>query len=576
MEKKINSFFNIIKSFDYFGVYYTFHYNHEEKFRSFVGGLIFLVYLLLSLLFILLNFDGFISRKNISLIYYDRRIATPYFLNFKNYSNNLAFGLNCDNEYGTNNLDKYLDLNLSFVEQVRTNNQIIRNRSVINYHKCKEEDFDESFTEFFRQNRLNSLNCMNDTSKSISGFYTDTYFNYYEFTVLTKDNSSELYKNLSDILLNYECRFEMYYGDTTVNVYDFKNPVKTYLNQRYNILLPDSLLKYNYFFKQISFKSYDNLLIDKYNFNNYMGFSRTEEYRQLKSLDRFNKSYINFNIMAKIFLRSDNIDRIVQRNYEKFTQFMAQLSTVLSICFLIFYTLIGKLNNYFSNFVIMKALFNYDLKKKEKLLLNFTEKKNKNYISLIQTIFNESDQNILFISQGNKFENLSQNIKLKSLNEKKDKDLNDFIFRKKNYKDGYKSFQLNVIELFFKIILFCFPYKNLKRKNRIYKKSFIKISNYIDITNYIQNIRNLQILFYLTLDKKKKLIINDLRNPIITLNKDYDFCELISNKYNLNINNNNNNFSNILIQYFNDLKKNKNLNSQDKKMLKFISNQIQK
>jgi len=574
MEKKLKTFFDIIKSFDYFGVYYTFHYNNEEKFRSFAGGFFFILYLLISLMIILLNFDNFINRKNISLIYYDRKIANPYFLNFKNYSNNLAFGLNCDNEYGTYSLDKYLNLNLAFVEQVRTNDEIIRSRTPIYYHQCTENDFDESFSDFFYQNNLDALNCMNDTSKSISGFYTDKYFNYYEFTVLTKENSSELYKNLSEILLNYECRFEMYYGDTTVNVYDFKNPVKTYLNQRYNILLPDSLIKYNYFFKQISFKSYDNLMFDKYNFNNYMGFSRTEEYRQLKSMDRFDKSYLNFNILAKIFLRSDNIDRIVQRNYEKFTQFMAQLSTVLSIIFLILYTLIGKLNFYFSNFVIMKTLFNYDLEKKEKLLLNYTDKKNKNYISLIQTIFNESEQNILFISQGNKLENLSQNIKFKSINEKKDNDLNDLILQKKSYKDGYKLFQLNIFELFINFIFCCIPFKSLKRKNRIYEKSFKKISNYIDIKNYIQDIRNLKMLFYLILDKNKKLIINYLKNPIITLNNDYDFCELISNKYNLKINNNN--ISKTLIQYFNDLKKNKNLNSQDKKMLKFISNQIQK
>jgi hypothetical protein len=130
---------------------------------------------------------------------------------------------------------------------------------------------------------------MDNTSNSISGFYTDINFNYYEFAILAKENSSELYNEFREILLNYECKFEIFYVDTTINVYDFKNPVKTYLNQAYNILLPDSLLKYNYFFKKISFQSHDNLLFDTYDLGSYLGFSRTEEYRQLKSLDRFEK-----------------------------------------------------------------------------------------------------------------------------------------------------------------------------------------------------------------------------------------------------------------------------------------------
>jgi hypothetical protein len=221
----------------------------------------------------------------------------------------------------------------------------------------------------------------------------------------------------------------------------------------------------------------------------------------------------------------------------------------------------------------MKSIFNYDLEKNEKLLI-LNEKKDKNYINLLQTLFNDSEQNFIYLSQVNKFDKVSQNNNIKSLNGKNDKDLSDIILKKRSYKNGYKLFELNVFQFFIYSFFCCIRFKSFKKKNKIYEKSFKKISNYIDITYYIQTIRNLQMLFYLILDKKTKLIINYLKTPLITQNKEYDFCEFISNKYNSNIYDYNI-LSNTLTQYFNNLKKNKNLNPKDKKMLKFISNQIQ-
>jgi hypothetical protein len=279
-------------------------------------------------------------------------------------------------------------------------------------------------------------------------------------------------------------------------------------------------------------------------------------------------------MLAKIFLRSDNIDTIVQRKYEKFTQFMAQLSTVLSVSFIIIYIFVSKINFYFSNFVIMKSLFNYNLKKEEKLYVTTLKRKNSNYNVILQTILNESNNNILSLNQGNKLDSLTQNKKFHNINEKLDTNIEKIISKKKNYKDGYKFFQLNIFEILINTIFCCIHYKSLKYKNKIYKKSFIKISNYIDITNYIQNIRKLEIFFYLILDKNKKILINYLQNPIIKINNDYDFCEKIANKYNLN----SNNYNNILIyfkQFFKQVNQSIKINSLDKKMLKFISNQIE-
>ena len=77
---KLKKFF---KRFDYFGVEFNFHYKSKDKYHSLTGGIAFLIYLIISIVYILFSFVSFIKRENLSVIYYDILTDEAKTINFK-------------------------------------------------------------------------------------------------------------------------------------------------------------------------------------------------------------------------------------------------------------------------------------------------------------------------------------------------------------------------------------------------------------------------------------------------------------------------------------------------------------
>ena len=67
MEKQFKDF---LKTCDFFGTTFNFHYKTKEKYNSITGGVIFLIYLLISVYFIIINFVSLIRRENMNIISY--------------------------------------------------------------------------------------------------------------------------------------------------------------------------------------------------------------------------------------------------------------------------------------------------------------------------------------------------------------------------------------------------------------------------------------------------------------------------------------------------------------------------
>ena len=87
----------VFKNFDYFSVYIHFHYKHKDRYKSTIGGLIFIILMLLVVVYVSLNIQNFIRRKNLSIISYDNYINETDIISFDNFSMSFAFGLECFN-----------------------------------------------------------------------------------------------------------------------------------------------------------------------------------------------------------------------------------------------------------------------------------------------------------------------------------------------------------------------------------------------------------------------------------------------------------------------------------------------
>ncbi len=70
----------VIKKFDYFGTFITFRINDEIEYKSIIGGLTSIIFLILAILYTIYVGIPFIKRENIDFIFSNKIIETQPFL----------------------------------------------------------------------------------------------------------------------------------------------------------------------------------------------------------------------------------------------------------------------------------------------------------------------------------------------------------------------------------------------------------------------------------------------------------------------------------------------------------------
>ena len=382
-----------IKKCDYFGVQFNFHYKTHSKFHTVTGGCIFIIFILLAITYIALNIKSFIKRENMNLIYYSKKNEHTEFIKFENYSTAYAYGVVCDGLSSEYSIYDYIKLSLNFIVLNKTGGIYNKTEYPINGDYCTEADFYNEFNSSFLSNSLSKYLCAKDKNFIIGGLYTDEIFNYYEFVLSIKSENEVLYEELKDILQTYECRYEVFHVDTTINVYDYKNPVRRYIASEFTVLKPDEFMKMNIYFKTIYFDSDENYLFNHHKTQYFLGFSSYEVYSSKKGYDRITKKISNYDKLAKIYFRSGLEHTIIQRNYMKLTQFAANMSSLLSTILLFLYIFVTYINTFFAEQSVMKKIFQFkgdQIKKSQHII---KELKNK-FISYKYKNFKFPDENL--------------------------------------------------------------------------------------------------------------------------------------------------------------------------------------
>lgn len=344
----------LIKQFDYFGIEIHFLYQLKRKYYSTTGGLIFLIFLAISIIYIGCSISPLLSRKNMTVIFYDSKIEQTDQINFDNYTSRFSYGFVCDGYDIKTNLDSIFQLVMKHISMKSENGNRTRTTTLLNNTKCNKNHFYNEFNESFDNNNLGDYYCSEDKNLSIGGTYPDPLFNYYEIALSVIDDSKA--EDVIYILQNHECRLEIFNIDTAVNVYD---PIKRYISSLFITLKPNMLTKMNIYFKLQSFQSYENYLFDKSSNQYHVGFSSTEMYEDDKGYDRFEKKPDNYKVFAKMYLREALERTIIQRKYMKITEFAANMSSILSAILLILFVVIRYFNMFFAEQSIIKRIFQF-------------------------------------------------------------------------------------------------------------------------------------------------------------------------------------------------------------------------
>ena len=357
----MKSFRRFLKKLDVFGTSYSFKYKNEEKYTSATGGFILILFSILVVAFAIYYFIPFYNRKNLSIIYYSMSMPSTDEIKLYKSKANFAIGLDCPyNKKVFMSGEDLFKVDLKYVTFAK-NHQGVRNvtRYPLSSHKCKYEDFYNEFNDSFDIVNMQNLECLDQNDHTIQGIYNDELFSYYEFSVISNNDTVEHFQNIDLYLRESDCKFQLFYTDITIDFNDYEEPIKPYINSLFVQLNPTLFLKMNAFFSNQYFEN-DNYLFFVFNEEEPTVrtlFSRYEEWSLYKGLDRGNTKPKDYNTYAKIYIRADTKKTTIKRKYQKIMEFYADSSSILIALFEIIYFIFSYNNGFLADHSLSKQLF---------------------------------------------------------------------------------------------------------------------------------------------------------------------------------------------------------------------------
>ena len=487
-----------LQKIDVFGVPYSFKYKKNEKYNTSLGGFIFLLFVFAVLVIGIYYFIPFYNRKNFSIIYYSMNMTVTDTIKLSESQANFAIGLACPFEEKTQVSGKDLfDLQLTYIIYTTDRDgKKNKDKQKLSTHPCNYADFYNNFNDTFDFMGLNQFECLDKKDNSLQGIYTDEVFRYYEFSLVSKNDSVDLFQKIDRYLTEEDCRLELYYTDVTIDFDNYEEPIKPYINSVFAQLNPTLFLKMNVYFKNQYFNN-DNFLLfvfDEEETTIHTLFSRVEDYSLYKGLDRGVTLPHNNAKYANIYIRADTSKATIKRKYQKVMEFYADSSSLLIALFQVLFIIFFFINRFYADHSLAKQIFFFKEAENRHFDINRKSYQIKNLIKLLDPLI-EKKNNLLHIND-NKSQSLGDieeknNIKINGLEEGiKVYYMNKNLRKKENNSKIDEIIEPNIF----------IKYQNRKMRNRLNRR--IKFSKDED---YEENDKNVNLI---TAQSSKRNIIS--------------------------------------------------------------------
>lgn len=357
----------MIKRLDIFGHKQTFRINNKSEHRSVCGGIVSVVFIICALIFIAINFIYFITRSNVSLIFTHKILDKNPFVNLTQLQFNFAFTI----LYERNSSDAlqevakdFLDINLELIQWEGEGVHDI-NKTNIPLKPCTEADFYNVKPDIFRLNEIDKMLCPNLTKEanfSLSGLYTDDWFQYLELSITIKPQWLQKYKSLISFSEAYPLIAAFFFLDTGIDYESLDDPLPDSINYYYTSMNLNTYKISEMFLSPIEFSSDENFLITKSTKYRDIILDRAQEYSfQINDRTSPNLPY-PLNAM-KFLIKASSKQYIVNRTYQKITAFLAEMSGLISQILIVLIVILGFINKKFSENKIMAQVLKYKGKK---------------------------------------------------------------------------------------------------------------------------------------------------------------------------------------------------------------------
>ena len=386
-----------IKKSDIFGVLITFRINNEEEYKTIHGGIATIIFLLFTLFYTIYLGVPFVKRENIDFIYSNKILDSNPYINLSEAHFRFGFGLQYQNDSSPAIKDSEIYFNYSITLKERFNK-----KKIIEYpfglQKCSREDFLNKVNETFDRNHIYEMFCpiLNDSiNYTLQGLFTDDYSKYIQLEIRLTEYGMYHFEEVRAFMQATPIEITMYFLDTGIDYRNRSTPLPfyiNYINKGLDLIFTKTT---EVFLSVIEFTNDENIIINHQSKSIDGMFDKSEDsfHYVLSRIDS------NESLVGRFIIKASSRVIILDRKYQKFPSYAAQLFGLLEELFLILSVIVNFLereairNRLIRKMLKMKGSKNYDVK-----YFLHVFKKNKYYGNDIMELVNK--KNFMVVKSG--------------------------------------------------------------------------------------------------------------------------------------------------------------------------------
>jgi hypothetical protein len=326
-----------IKRCDFFGTFVTFRINDEIEYKSIVGGITSIIFFIVAILYIIYVAIPFATRKNIEFIFSYKILESKPFLNLTKVRFNFGFGIQYkdDGIPAVSDFKKYFNYSISLKERMG-DNKVIEYPFGIKY--CSHSDFFNVVNHSFDTNGVGEMLCPivnKSVNYTLDGLFTDSYYKYFELTYKLTDYAMEHLDELETLIEKKRLEMIIYFIDTGINYKNRTKPLPSFVNYLTRCLDLFIVKQSEISISSIEFSNDENLLFKKEKTSIDAAFDKAQD-----KFYSINRETVKDNLVGKFIIKASSKILSLDRSYQKFPSFVADLTGILEDILLLILVLI--------------------------------------------------------------------------------------------------------------------------------------------------------------------------------------------------------------------------------------------
>lgn len=327
MDKCQKCFKRAIKACDGFGTFITFRINDDIEYKSLIGGVSTILFVIITVVYTTYCCLGFFSRSNVDFIFTNKIVESDPYINLTDCHFNLAFGVQYSEDAvsAVEDTSKFFVYKMNIVEWVGEDDF---QPYPFSFKKCETSDFYNLVDNAFETNDLKGYLCPNFNNNSnftLAGLYTDYYFKFIELEIRLSQYALEHMNDVIDYMSEKPLEMAVFFLDSAIDYENRKEAIPSFINYSIKVIDFDFVKTTELFISSLEFKNDDNLLFDNTKLTVDAMFDHSlDSFRYVS--DRVDQQE---DLVGRYIIKASPKIIQVSRQYQKFPSFLADLTSLL-------------------------------------------------------------------------------------------------------------------------------------------------------------------------------------------------------------------------------------------------------